>query len=65
LALSFDPDNGTGNVVSLSNKSTAPRNDMTAPPSERATLFRHGSGTRPSFQFEQSGSHRRWQPRLQ
>jgi hypothetical protein len=49
LAQSFDPDNGTGNVVSLSNKSTAPRNDMTAPRQSGLHSFAMVPGPGPAF----------------
>jgi hypothetical protein len=64
FAQSFDPENGTGNVLPFSYKPTVPQNEKIAIGSERPTLFRHGSGSRLGFQFEQSGSHGRWQSRL-
>ena len=65
FAQSFDPDTGTGNVLSFvphADCSPRPQNCSAA---ERATLFRHGSGTRLGFQFGKSSKYGRWQPRLQ
>jgi hypothetical protein len=42
FAQSFDPDNGTGNALSLGSKPTAPKNNRITPP-ERNTRLRHGS----------------------
>ena len=65
FAQSFDPDAGTGNVLSFVHTPTAPHDHKIAAAAERATLFRHGSGTRLGFQFGKSSKYGRWQPRLQ
>ena len=64
FAQSFDPDAGTGNVLSFVPTPTAPHDHKTTA-TECATLFRHGSGTGLGFQFGKSSKYGRWQPRLQ
>ena len=65
FAQSFDPDAGTGNVLAFVIRTGCSPQRKNCSPSERATRFRHGSGTRLGFQLGRSGSHGRWQPRLQ
>jgi hypothetical protein len=45
FAQSIDPDNGTGNVLPFSHKSTSSERQNRGP-SGQATVVRHGSGTR-------------------
>ena len=63
FAQSFDPDNGTGNVLSLSHKSTVPGNVVAAVRQSGLHSFAMAPGR--SLQFEQSSSHRRWKLGLQ
>ena len=65
FAQSFDPDAGTGNVLSFVPTPTAPHDHKIPPRQSAATLFRHGSGTGLGFQFGKSSKYGRWQPRLQ
>ena len=64
FAQSFDPDNGTGNVLTFSHTPTAPQNEKIA--GGQSGLHSFAMVPRPgsAFNSESPASHGRWQPRL-
>ena len=64
FAQSFDPDNGTGNVLPFSYAPTAPQNNKIVVRRSGLNAFAMGSSHTLGFQPRRSGTPGRWQPRL-